>query len=92
MTSVPTVLLFHMRVAIHAHLETQTMTIACGQDTTGRDIVLKVVDNDSQQHRIYQNLLKHESLFTDPRTFPGVLPPIAIINTPHRYSIVTMPL
>ncbi|PIL33390.1 hypothetical protein GSI_04010 [Ganoderma sinense ZZ0214-1] len=74
-----------------AHPEAQT-TLACGQDTTGRDIMLKVVDNDSPQHRIFQTLLQHESLFTDPRTFPGVLPPIAIIDTPHKYSIVTMPL
>ncbi|PIL33380.1 hypothetical protein GSI_04000 [Ganoderma sinense ZZ0214-1] len=70
----------------------QTKTpLACGQDTVGRDIMLKLVDNGSPQHRIFQTLMQHESLFTDPRTFPGVLPPIAIIDMPHKYSIVTMP-
>ncbi|PIL33379.1 hypothetical protein GSI_03999 [Ganoderma sinense ZZ0214-1] len=58
----------------------------------GRDIILKVIQKDSPQHHIFQTLLQHQSLFTDPRTFPGVLPPIDIIETPHKYSIVTMPL
>ncbi|KAI1794199.1 hypothetical protein LXA43DRAFT_164645 [Ganoderma leucocontextum] len=66
--------------------------LACGQDIFGRDIMLKLVDNDSSQHRIFQTLPQQKSLFTDMRTFPGVLPPIAIIDTPHKYSIVTMPL
>ncbi|KAM5542863.1 hypothetical protein V8D89_003247 [Ganoderma adspersum] len=66
--------------------------IACGQDLDGRDIILKLVDNGSVEHRIYQTLLQHKSLFADLRTFPGVLPPITIIDTPHKYSVVTMPL
>ncbi|PIL33394.1 hypothetical protein GSI_04014 [Ganoderma sinense ZZ0214-1] len=66
--------------------------IARGQDMVGRDIILKVIQKDSPQHHIFQTLLQHQSLFTDPRTFPGVLPPIDIIETPHKYSIVTMPL
>lgn len=53
--------------------------------------MLKLVDNDSSQYRIFQTLLKHKSLFTNLHTFPGVLPPVAIIDTPHGYSIVTMP-
>ncbi len=53
--------------------------------------MLKLVDNDSSQHRIFQTLLQHKSLFTNLRTFPGVLPPIGIIDTPYKYSIVTMP-
>ncbi|KAM5542890.1 hypothetical protein V8D89_003274 [Ganoderma adspersum] len=68
-------------------LEPAPGRLACGQDSAGRDIMLKLVDNDSPQHHIFQTLLRHQSLFNDPRTFPGVLPPITIIDTPHRYSI-----
>ena len=65
--------------------------LACGQDVAGRDIMLKLVDKDSSQYRIFQTLLRQKSLFTSFGTFPGVLPPVAIIDTPHKYSIVTMP-
>ena len=88
---------FQTKVCTPFHAMTLTnsvaqTTIACGQDLDGRDIVLKLIDNCSPEHRIYQTLLQHESLFTDASTFPGVLPPITIIDTPHKYSIVTMPL
>ena len=66
--------------------------LACGQDMLGRDIMLKLVDKGSSQYRIFQTLKQHEELFSDPNTFPGVLPPLAIIDTPHHYSIVTMPM
>ncbi len=58
----------------------------------GRDIMLKLVDNGSSQHQIFRTLLRQKITFTDLHTFPGVLPPIAIIETPHKYSIVTMPM
>ena len=58
----------------------------------GRDIMLKFVNDYSSQYRIFQTLLKQKSLFTDLHTFPGVLPPITIIDTSHKYSTVIMPM
>ena len=43
------------------------------------------------QHHIFQTLLRRRSLFNDPRDFPGVLPPITIINTPYRYLLEQQP-
>ncbi|KAI0743609.1 hypothetical protein C8Q80DRAFT_1220561 [Daedaleopsis nitida] len=66
--------------------------LACAQDDVGRDLMLKLVDKDSDQYRIYKRLLQNWDLFCDPRTFPCVLPPVDILDTPHNYSIVTMPM
>ena len=54
--------------------------------------MLKLVSKESSQYRIFQLLSQHEELFLDPKTFPCVLPPLAIMDTQHAYSIVTMPM
>ncbi|EJF65244.1 hypothetical protein DICSQDRAFT_124494 [Dichomitus squalens LYAD-421 SS1] len=53
--------------------------------------MLKLVDKNSPEYSIFQCLMQQQDLFTDPSTFPCVLPPLAILDTPHQYSIVTMP-
>ncbi|KAI0645512.1 hypothetical protein C8Q79DRAFT_697473 [Trametes meyenii] len=65
--------------------------VAWAQDTLSRDIVLKLVDTDSDEYSIYQTLLRCKELSTPERN-PGVLPPLAILDTPFRYSIVAMPM
>ncbi|EJF65250.1 hypothetical protein DICSQDRAFT_152498 [Dichomitus squalens LYAD-421 SS1] len=67
------------------------LKLACGQDSLGRDVMLKLVEKDSPEYSIYQLLIQREDSFTDRSTFPCVLPPLAILDTPHQYSIVTMP-
>ncbi|KAI0645524.1 hypothetical protein C8Q79DRAFT_911014 [Trametes meyenii] len=67
--------------------------IAWAQDILHRDIVLKLIDTDSVEYGIYQTLLRCKKLSNSKpeSTGPGVLPPLAILETPFRYSIVAMP-
>ena len=53
--------------------------------------MLKLVDKHSIEHRIYENLLPYIS-HEDPKTFPCVLPPSKILDTPHEYVVVSMPM
>ena len=53
--------------------------------------MLKLVDKGSDEHRIYADLL-HATSYTEHKTFPGVLPPLAILDTPHQYVVVSMPM
>lgn len=61
------------------------------QDSEYRDLVIKLIDKDSEQYRILDHLL-HDEVFSRPETFPCVLPPLAILDTPHKYSFMTMPM
>lgn len=58
----------------------------------GRDLILKLVDKNSEQHRIFDELLHDIAVFCDSTTFPCILPPINIVETPHKYCIVAMPM
>lgn len=58
----------------------------------GRDLILKLVDKNSEQHRIFDELLQDIAVFCDSTTFPCILPPISIVETPHKYCIVAMPM
>ncbi|RDX55194.1 hypothetical protein OH76DRAFT_1397576 [Lentinus brumalis] len=66
--------------------------LACGQDSLGRDVMLKLVDTDSHQYRIFETLLRQLDSFSNSRNFPCVLPPLAIIDAPQNYAVVSMPL
>ena len=66
--------------------------LACAQDDAGRDVMLKLVDKDSDQYRIYEELMREQAIFRDYSTFPCVLPPTKILDTPHQYAIVAMPM
>ncbi|KAI1794200.1 hypothetical protein LXA43DRAFT_1118910 [Ganoderma leucocontextum] len=68
-----------------------TTRLACAQDPLGRDLMLKLVSKASSQYDIFQLLSQRGELFSDSKTFPCVIPPLTILDTPHAYSIVTMP-
>ncbi|KAI9067541.1 hypothetical protein FKP32DRAFT_1609404 [Trametes sanguinea] len=65
--------------------------VAWGQDTGLRDVVLKVTRRGSEEYRICQRLLASAELF-NLETFPGVLPPVAILDTPYDYAFIVMPM
>ena len=54
--------------------------------------MLKIMDIDSYQYRIYHALLRQVDTFADQNLFPCVLPPLAILDTPHNYAVVSMPM
>ena len=53
--------------------------------------MLKLVDKDSSEYQIFEDLVAC-SAFTDTTAFPCVLPPSRILDTPHRYVIIAMPM
>ncbi len=53
--------------------------------------MLKLVDKDSAECGIFKDLLECSD-FSNSKTFPCVLPPVRILDTPHGYVIVTMPM
>ncbi|KAI0355665.1 hypothetical protein OH77DRAFT_303712 [Trametes cingulata] len=66
------------------------LKIAWAQDSRKRDVVLKLTNTQTDDYRIYQELLRCESLQV-PGVCAGVLPPVAILDTPYEYSFVVMP-
>ncbi|RDX44624.1 hypothetical protein OH76DRAFT_1359251 [Lentinus brumalis] len=62
---------------------------APAQDRHGRDVTIKLVNTYTYEYRIYQDLLRCEELFLE--DFQGVLPPVAILDTPYKFSFVVMP-
>ena len=54
--------------------------------------MLKLVEIDSHQYRIFEVLLQQLDLFSDPTTFSCVIPPLAILNSPYHYAVVSMPM
>ena len=53
--------------------------------------MLKLVDRNSDEHRIYDALL-NSGPYSDPKTFPCVLPALSILDTTHEYMTVSMPM
>ncbi|KAI0780198.1 hypothetical protein C8Q74DRAFT_1367958 [Fomes fomentarius] len=49
--------------------------------------MLKLVDRHTDQYRIFEELWHSHDIFSDFDTFPCVLPPIRIMDTPYEYSI-----
>ena len=54
--------------------------------------MLKLVDKDSEQYRIFEELHSELATFHEYSTFPCVLPPTMILDTPHHYAVVAMPM
>ncbi|KAI8972191.1 hypothetical protein BD414DRAFT_525342 [Trametes punicea] len=69
-----------------------TCRLACARDAIGRDLMLKLVDKGSPEHRIYQTISRQPISFTEEEAFPCILPPIAILDTPRDYSFIVMPM
>ncbi|RPD68639.1 hypothetical protein L226DRAFT_548493 [Lentinus tigrinus ALCF2SS1-7] len=65
------------------------LKVAPAQDAVGRDVMLKIISKDSVEHRICQDLLRCD--ITSPGNFQGVLPPLAILDTPHQFSFIVTP-
>ncbi|KAI0355668.1 hypothetical protein OH77DRAFT_1424614 [Trametes cingulata] len=68
--------------------------LAFAQDALHRDLMLKLVDNGSAEHEIYQLILQDAPAFAKSTDFPCVLPAraLSILNTPYAYSFVVMPM
>ncbi|KAI0070473.1 hypothetical protein K474DRAFT_1670046 [Panus rudis PR-1116 ss-1] len=64
---------------------------AIAQDAQGRDVVLKLTDRDSMEHKVNMRLLQCQE-FARPETFPCVIPPVAILETPYNFVATAMPL
>ncbi|KAM5534035.1 hypothetical protein V8D89_012298 [Ganoderma adspersum] len=59
------------------------------RDTHMRDVMIKLIKKGSDEHLVYQELLHgSESSGTD---FPGVLLPVAILDSQYNFSFVVMP-
>ena len=65
--------------------------LACGRDSSGQDVMLKLVAVDTPQYEIFQNLMQEKSVFLSSGTFPCIVPPLEIYDTQHWYSVVSMP-
>ncbi|RPD59803.1 acid protease [Lentinus tigrinus ALCF2SS1-6] len=65
------------------------LKVAPAQDAVGRDVMLKIISKDSVEYRICQDLLRCD--ITSPGNFQGVLPPLAILDTPHQFSFIVTP-
>ncbi|KAI9067542.1 hypothetical protein FKP32DRAFT_1755108 [Trametes sanguinea] len=63
----------------------------CGRDSQQQDIVIKLIDKGSMEDRIYRTLAECSDLY-DCHTFPYVLPPTAIIESPYTFTFVAMPM
>ncbi|KAI0363261.1 hypothetical protein BV20DRAFT_958641 [Pilatotrama ljubarskyi] len=65
--------------------------LAWAQDSNHRDVVIKLTNRDFDEYRIYSALLQCEELQM-PGKCLGVLAPVAILDTPHNYSFIVMPM
>ncbi|KAL1942080.1 hypothetical protein VTO73DRAFT_6610 [Trametes versicolor] len=62
-----------------------------GQDFSGRDVFIKIIEKGSTEHAINSYLLENGDLFQGDQ-FPSVLPPVAVLDSPHGFSFLVMPL
>ncbi len=61
------------------------------QDAECRDMVIRLVQKGSDHYRIFQRLLKDEILFRNTADFPCVIPPVAVIDPPHKSAFAMSP-
>ncbi|KAI0630162.1 hypothetical protein C8Q77DRAFT_1136721 [Trametes polyzona] len=64
---------------------------ASGFDAKQRNVIVKTIVKDSPEEQINVYLSQCGELY-DRRAFACVLPPIAIVRTPHRFSFLVTPL
>ncbi|KAH9944555.1 uncharacterized protein BXZ73DRAFT_39441 [Epithele typhae] len=64
--------------------------IAPARDPSGRDVILKVIDRHGVENTVSKALLDAVD-YTDPSTFPCIVPPLAVLDTPYHYSFLCMP-
>ena len=80
-----------MTCILHTNTALMTDQLKCApaQDNHDRDVTIKLVNTYTHEYRISQDLLRCEALFG--HDYQGVLPPVAILDTPYRFSFVVMP-
>ncbi|KAI0675122.1 kinase-like domain-containing protein [Trametes maxima] len=62
-----------------------------GQDESGRDVIIKVINKGVVEHDINQYLLANQCL-CERSAFPNVLSPVAMLDSPYDFSFLVMPL
>jgi hypothetical protein len=60
------------------------------QDEQKRDVVIKLIQTDSVEHRIHQRLISYTE-FNHSESFPFVIPTLEILSSPDNFSFVIMP-
>ena len=60
------------------------------QDRECRDVVIKLVETDSAEHRIHVRLMSCAE-FNKPESFPFIITTLDILPSPHNFSFVIMP-
>ena len=60
------------------------------QDERKRDVVIKLVQTDSVEHRIHQHLMSSTE-FNHSESFPFIIPTLEILPSPHNFLFVIMP-
>ncbi|KAI0661359.1 kinase-like domain-containing protein [Cubamyces menziesii] len=64
--------------------------LAVARNAAGQDVVLKVLDTDSDEYQAYYRMLASTEVHA-PTSCCGVLRPVAIIHTPYKFCFVVMP-
>jgi hypothetical protein len=64
--------------------------IMYAQDRECRDVVIKLVETDSAEHRIHARLMSCAE-FNEPESFPFIIPTLDILPSPHNFSFVVTP-
>ena len=62
---------------------------APGRDSHMRDVIIKIVKRGSEEFHVYEELLHCSELWGP--DFHGVLPTVAILDSPYDFSFVVMP-
>jgi hypothetical protein len=60
------------------------------QDEQKRDVVIKLVQTDSVEHRIHQRLMSYTE-FDHSESFPFIIPTLEILPSSHNILFVIMP-
>ena len=60
------------------------------RDTSDHDLFVKLICKDSLEYRINQYLRGVRELY-DPHLFPYILPPLAVLDSPHEFAFLLTP-
>ncbi|KAF8890482.1 kinase-like domain-containing protein [Infundibulicybe gibba] len=62
----------------------------CAQDSSHRDVVIRLVGNDTEEYRIHTLLSTCQEIYTM-ESFPSIIPTIEIIPSPYNFSFIVTP-
>ncbi|KAI9067543.1 hypothetical protein FKP32DRAFT_1588535 [Trametes sanguinea] len=66
--------------------------LAFAQDHANRNLLLKIIEKGSSEHEINRHLLQQQSVTKERESFPCVLAPVSILDTPTDCSFLVMPM